>query len=101
MTAPPSSPRTDPIAPSCTDGSSTDIDARGLLCPLPVLRLRKRLAGMAEGQVARLTATDPASWIDVPHFCAGAGHALLSAEVRGNERIYLVRRGPDRADTEG
>ena len=91
---PPEHPiRTDP--PADVD---TDIDARGLLCPLPVLRLRKRLAQLAEGQVARLTATDPASWIDVPHFCAGAGHTLLSAEDRAGERIYLVLRGPDRDD---
>lgn len=71
-----------------------DIDALGLLCPLPVLRLRKRLAAHAPGAVLRLRATDPASWIDVPHFCAEAGHELLSAEDSDGLRTYLVRRGP-------
>jgi tRNA 2-thiouridine synthesizing protein A len=71
----------------------TEIDARGLLCPLPVLRLRKCLLGLPPGAVVRLRATDPASWIDVPHFCAEAGHRLASAEDTGQERIYVVERG--------
>ncbi len=53
-----------------------EIDA-GLLCPLPVLKARKRLAGMTPGAVLRLVSTDPATVIDVPHFCAEAGHVLL------------------------
>ncbi len=48
-----------------------EIDAAGLLCPLPVLRLRKRLAALPQGAVVRLLATDPAAWVDVPHFSAG------------------------------
>jgi tRNA 2-thiouridine synthesizing protein A len=71
-----------------------DIDALGLLCPLPVLRLRKRLLALPPGATVRLRATDPASWIDVPHFCAQSGHDLLSAEDADGVRTYLVRRGP-------
>lgn len=71
-----------------------EIDARGLLCPLPVLKLQKRLRGLRPGAVVRLVATDPASWVDVPHFCAQAGHQLLAADDRGGIRSYLVRRGP-------
>jgi tRNA 2-thiouridine synthesizing protein A len=70
------------------------IDATGLLCPLPVLKARKRLLSLAPGQVLRLIATDPASWIDVPHFCAEAGHDLLSARDEAGLRTYLIRRGP-------
>lgn len=69
-----------------------DIDALGLLCPLPVLKARKALAGLRPGAVLRLRATDPASWIDVPHFCATAGHELLSAEDNGRVKSYLIRR---------
>lgn len=71
-----------------------DIDARGLLCPLPVLKARKALQGMRNGAVLRLIATDPASWIDVPHFCAEGGHALLSATDTAEGKTYLIRRGP-------
>lgn len=73
----------------------TEIDARGLLCPLPVLRLRKRMQGLAPGAQARLLATDPAAVIDVPHFCAEAGHALIAQEPRDDGvTAYLITRGP-------
>jgi len=70
-----------------------EIDARGLLCPLPVLRLRKVLAGLAPGAVVRLLATDAASWVDVPHFCAATGHMLLAADEQAGALSYLIRRG--------
>ncbi|MGB5559132.1 MAG: sulfurtransferase TusA family protein, partial [Paracoccaceae bacterium] len=57
-----------------------DLDAIGLLCPLPVLKARKRLSGLATGQVLRLQADDPAAVVDVPHFCAEAGHELVKVE---------------------
>lgn len=72
-----------------------EIDARGLLCPLPVLKARKRLLALAEGAVLRLVADDPAAIVDVPHFCAEAGHAYLGdAAVPEGGRAYLIRRGP-------
>ncbi|MCC6000170.1 MAG: sulfurtransferase TusA family protein [Pararhodobacter sp.] len=81
-------------------GWDVELDARGLLCPLPVLRARKRLLVMAPGQVLRLLASDPAAVIDVPHFCAQAGHAFLGLTplprdaVTGEEAsAYLIRRG--------
>ncbi|MEM9899895.1 MAG: sulfurtransferase TusA family protein [Pseudomonadota bacterium] len=70
------------------------VDARGLLCPLPVLRLRKRLMAMAPGEVAVLDATDPVAPIDVPHFCAEAGHTLLATEdLPDGVFRFRVRRG--------
>lgn len=65
-----------------------EIDATGLLCPLPVLKARKRLKGMASGQVLRLIATDPAAVIDVPHFCSESGHQLISSDAT----VYMIRR---------
>ncbi|MEL6208111.1 MAG: sulfurtransferase TusA family protein [Pseudomonadota bacterium] len=73
-----------------------EVDAIGLLCPLPVLRLRKRSVGLPKGSVVRLLADDPAALIDVPHFCAEAGHEFLGENaVEGAEtvRSYLVRLG--------
>ncbi|WP_224814995.1 sulfurtransferase TusA family protein [Hasllibacter sp. MH4015] len=57
-----------------------EIDARDLLCPLPVLRLRKALAKAGPGAQVHLLATDPAARIDVPHFCAEQGHDLLGTD---------------------
>lgn len=70
-----------------------DIDAIGLLCPLPVLKAQKRLQALASGAVLRLRASDPASWVDVPHFCATGGHVLLSADDDDGIKTYLIRKG--------
>ena len=69
-----------------------EIDATGLLCPLPVLKARKRLKGMAPGQVLRLIATDPAALIDVPHYCAESGNVLVTMEETPSHRVWLIRR---------
>ena len=70
-----------------------DIDARGLICPLPVLKARKRLLAMRPGAVLRLRATDPAAVVDVPHFCRDAGHQFLADTPDGDGRAYFIRRG--------
>lgn len=70
-----------------------ELDALGLLCPLPVLKARKRLQALASGQVLRVLADDPAAQIDMPHFCAEAGHALVSVADEGPHQIYLLRKG--------
>ena len=75
---------------------SQRIDARGLLCPLPVLRLRKHLLAQPPGGRVTLIATDRAALIDVPHFCAQSGHRLLQAvETAPGQTEYTVERGPD------
>ncbi len=71
----------------------TEVDAIGLLCPLPVLRARKVLAGMAPGMLLRLLADDPMAAVDIPHFCAEAGHHLLSMQDVGQGQAFLIRRG--------
>ena len=57
-----------------------EIDALGLLCPLPVLRLKKRMLPLPSGARITLLADDPAAYIDVPHFCAEAGHAFVGVQ---------------------
>ena len=70
-----------------------EIDARSLLCPLPVLKARKRLKGMAAGEVLKLVSDDPAAVIDVPHFCNEQGYELLdmATDAQG-ARIYFIKR---------
>jgi tRNA 2-thiouridine synthesizing protein A len=70
-----------------------DLDATGLLCPLPVLKARKRLQALPEGAVLRLLADDPAAVVDVPHFCAEAGHTLVSTEMDETVQTYVIRKG--------
>lgn len=70
-----------------------EIDALGMLCPLPVLKLRKRLKGHKSGAVVRLLADDPAAVIDVPHFCNEQGHVLVDQCDATLGRAYLVRKG--------
>ena len=53
------------------------LDARGLKCPLPVLKARKALKGLAGGQTLEILATDPGSVADFEAFCAVGGHQLL------------------------
>ena len=69
-----------------------EIDARSLLCPLPVLKARKRLKGMEAGQVLKLIADDPAAVIDVPHFCNEQGYELVGVvQANGNLRQFYIR----------
>ncbi len=69
-----------------------ELDARGLICPLPVLKLRKRLQALTPGQVMRVLADDPVAVVDIPHFCSEAGHTLLESAVDGVEQVYFIRK---------
>lgn len=69
-----------------------DYDASGLICPMPVLKARKRLQVMQTGQILRLTATDPAAIVDVPHFCAQTGAELVAMQDAGSAQIYFIRK---------
>ncbi len=71
-----------------------EIDCEGLLCPLPVLRARKRLAGLPKGAVLCVRATDAMAAVDLPHFCAEAGHAYLGAQPATTAvTLHLIRAG--------
>ncbi|MGB8814972.1 MAG: sulfurtransferase TusA family protein [Paracoccaceae bacterium] len=70
-----------------------EVDCVGLLCPLPVLRARKRLLAMRPGQVLRVTATDAMAAVDLPHFCTEGGHVFLGATAAGDATAYLIQRG--------
>ncbi len=69
-----------------------ELDALGLLCPLPVLKARKRLGALAQGEVLRLWADDPAAVVDVPHFCAEAGHGYLGCEAAEPGTYYFIQK---------
>jgi tRNA 2-thiouridine synthesizing protein A len=69
-----------------------EVDARGLLCPLPVLRLARALRRAPPGTVAVLLATDPAAVEDVHSFCREGGHELVATEREGSALRFRVRK---------
>ena len=69
-----------------------ELDARGLNCPLPVLRTKKSLTDMTPGQVLKILATDPGSVKDFQAFSKQTGNELLVSEIVNNEFIFLMRK---------
>ncbi|MBV8666429.1 MAG: sulfurtransferase TusA family protein [Burkholderiaceae bacterium] len=69
-----------------------ELDARGLNCPLPILKTKKALAEMASGQVLRVLATDPGSVRDFQAFAKQTGNELLSHTAEGKEFTFLMKR---------
>ena len=67
--------------------------ATRLLCPLPVLEARKRLAALAPGDRLDMRADDPAVLIDVPHFCAGADPVLANSQHEDGAELYIITKG--------
>lgn len=72
--------------------SENTLDLSGLLCPLPVLKARKRLESLPSGAILKVIATDPMSAIDMPHFCNEQGHTLLEQAKDGGALIFRIRR---------
>lgn len=70
------------------------LDLRGLNCPLPVLRTRKALMEMAPGALIAVETTDPLAVIDIPAFCAEAGHALRAKSREDGYDLFVIARGP-------
>ncbi|QKC75451.1 response regulator SirA [Mesorhizobium erdmanii] len=68
-------------------------DLKGLNCPLPVLKAKKRLAGMKPGSRLWLETTDPLAVIDIPAFCADTGHQLIETAAMSGGHRFLVERG--------
>ena len=68
------------------------LDATGLLCPLPVLKARKRMQAMSTGQVLRMESDDPAAVVDIPHFCNEAGHQLIATDTNGATQLYWIKK---------
>ncbi len=76
-------------------------DLKGLKCPLPVLKTRKKLAQLAPRAELQIETTDPLAGIDIPHFCDQEGHALLSTERTDTGHRFLIRRADElKADTD-
>lgn len=69
-----------------------DLDARGLNCPLPILKTKKALAEMASGDVLRVQATDPGSVRDFQAFAKQTGNELVQQDKEGDVFIFFMKR---------
>ncbi len=70
----------------------TVLDAKGLVCPLPVLRARKVIKALMPGDILEIHATDPAARLDVPHFCDATGNELIETRQEGEVLIFRIRK---------
>lgn len=73
-------------------GYDFEVDASGLMCPLPLLRLKKALQSVEPGSVVRVLATDPASVLDFGVFVEQAGHSLLRQTEEDGMLCFLIRK---------
>ncbi|MFL0799963.1 MAG: sulfurtransferase TusA [Agarilytica sp.] len=71
---------------------STTVDAKGLICPEPVMMLHSAVRDAKGGQVIQVLATDPSTKKDIAQFCEFLGHELLDQSLDGDVLIHLVRK---------
>jgi tRNA 2-thiouridine synthesizing protein A len=69
-----------------------ELDTRGLNCPLPILKAKKALAGLASGELLRVVSTDPGSLRDFQAFARQTGNELVEQQTVGGEFVHLLRR---------
>ncbi len=69
-----------------------ELDARGLNCPLPILRTKKAINGLASGEVLKVIATDPGSVKDMEAFCKQTGNEMVSTAEAGGEYTFMIKK---------
>lgn len=67
------------------------LDVRGLLCPLPIVQLAKKIKELKSGQILELIADDVGAKEDVPAWCKRAGHQLISADTAGKILKFYIQ----------
>jgi tRNA 2-thiouridine synthesizing protein A len=69
-----------------------EVDASGLQCPLPLLRLKKALMQMTSGDVVKVTATDPAAHLDFGVYIDQSGHQMIKLIKQSNTQIFYIKK---------
>ncbi|WP_267890819.1 sulfurtransferase TusA family protein [Xaviernesmea oryzae] len=84
-------------APAATpDGDVLHYDLRGLKCPLPAMKTRRRLKDLSPGALIAVTTSDPLAIIDIPHLCREDGHLLVKQDALPDtpgQHRFLIRKG--------
>ena len=70
-----------------------ELDARGLQCPLPLLKLKQQLNRVAKGDLVRVLTTDPGSVRDFSAFVQQAGHVMQECGEAGHDYVFLIEKG--------
>lgn len=68
------------------------LDARGLNCPLPILRTKKAISALSSGEILEVTATDPGSVKDLDSFCSQTGNEMLSSKQADGGFVFRIRK---------
>ena len=73
--------------------STHQLDARRLLCPMPVIRVQDAIAALAPGEILEVTCTDPGTLNDIPAWCRINGHRVLDTAQQDNEIVIRIEAG--------
>jgi TusA-related sulfurtransferase len=71
------------------------VDARGLLCPMPIVKTAKAMKGLAAGEVLQVIATDRGAIADIPAWAGSTGNELLEWHEEGTDLVFFLRRGEE------
>jgi len=69
-----------------------ELDAKGLMCPEPVMMLHKKVREMASGEILKVEATDPSTTRDIPQFCNMLDHTLVAEAQQADVFLYFIKR---------
>lgn len=75
--------------------SAYQLDARNMLCPMPVIRTQNKVRELKEGDTLEVTSTDPGALNDIPAWCRINGHRVIDSRQQDNEVIINILVGPD------
>jgi tRNA 2-thiouridine synthesizing protein A len=73
--------------------ADTTLDAKGLDCPMPLLKAKKALAAMESGQILEILGTDEGSQVDLPGWCERVGHAFLGVKKETHYFRFYIKKG--------
>ena len=71
--------------------SDYDLDARKLLCPLPVIKTQDQIGDLNNGDILTVTCTDPGTLQDIPAWCRIHGHTVIETRTEGHEQIFAIK----------
>jgi tRNA 2-thiouridine synthesizing protein A len=69
-----------------------DLDLKGLLCPMPMVRVSQNIGKVPMGGILKATASDPGSLADIPSWARTAGHEVVKSEKEGKNFVFYIKR---------